>query len=708
MILATIGCAPSWAATIPVGYFSWDVVFPGNAGQFDVVNQTGPNSSAFPDTTFPISTTVIFSSFDLVVHFSNATTQTFGSSYFHLSSDGISFIGSPIPIGGANPSPIDATLTGTLSPLSISLNDGSSSSISPAFSATIPGPGPLTDGNLAIIFATTSEGPAVPEPGSFTLVGLGVAGLTTRKRILSYFRKHLGPSRIPFALSLCLVLGSVANAQVSLNTWTSPDTGVAGVNNVNITGSGFPAGPITPSNVTVTFSTTCGGAPAATANANRITLVLGSSLRVNVNIPASLAQADYFVQVSDSAAGDINFTSMDCSKIHVTRTNITLSACLPTSSIGVLAPTSAGPVTAYVPNGSWGGGSTGVQAVPIEGGGSPVSIATSAAVNSCSSNPATGQSVCTANTTAVYLITGTTLTTTVNSSSNASASFSGGTCFNCGVAINPLNNTAIINMGLSSSPSRSGFQMLNLDNNSFGTPVPATHVVSEDISVDPTRGLILSPGEEGYYNLYDITSSTPVEFENNINGGELDSAGEDCSTGIALSTREGTTQLFLTDLTQATFNAGAHTWTAPGQFQNFPEFNGMGAGTSGIAIAPGSDHLGVVSGEFGTNRIAVIKLPSTSGTGTPSVVDYAVVNLPDIPSRGTFSLGFDPHTITAYTSGNSGKAYGVFANSPPPSHLAVVDLAALLAAPRIGATHNVDTTAVNLLTSGIVRYVATH
>jgi len=250
--------------------------------------------------------------------------------------------------------------------------------------------------------------------------------------------------------------------------------------------------------------------------------------------------------------------------------------------------------------------------------------------------------------------------------------------------------------------------MLNLDNNSFGTPVPATHVVSEDISVDPTRGLILSPGEQGYYNLYDITSSTPVEFENNINGGELDSAGEDCSTGIALSTREGTTQLFLTDLTQATFNAGAHTWTAPGQFQNFPEFNGMGAGTSGIAIAPGSDHLGVVSGEFGTNRIAVIKLPSTSGSGTPSVVDYAVVNLPDIPSRGTFSLGLDPHTITAYTSGNSGKAYGVFANSPPPSHLAVVDLAALLAAPRIGATHNVDTTAVNLLTSGIVRYVATH
>src|SRR3954451_16255452 len=94
MILATIGFAPSWAATIPVGYFSWDVVFPGNAGQFDVVDQTGPNSSAFPDTTFPISTTVIFSSFDLVVHFSNATTQTFGSSYFHLSSDGISFIGS--------------------------------------------------------------------------------------------------------------------------------------------------------------------------------------------------------------------------------------------------------------------------------------------------------------------------------------------------------------------------------------------------------------------------------------------------------------------------------------------------------------------------------------------------------------------------------------------------------------------------------------
>ena len=42
------------------------------------------------------------------------------------------------------------------------------------------------------------------------------------------------------------------------------------------------------------------------------------------------------------------------------------------------------------------------------------------------------------------------------------------------------------------------------------------------------------------------------------------------------------------------------------------------------------------------------------------------------------------------------------------TYLAVVDLAALLAAPRVTGTHLVDTTMVNLVTSGIVRFVSVH
>ncbi len=43
-----------------------------------------------------------------------------------------------------------------------------------------------------------------------------------------------------------------------------------------------------------------------------------------------------------------------------------------------------------------------------------------------------------------------------------------------------------------------------------------------------------------------------------------------------------------------------------------------------------------------------------------------------------FSAGFDPHTITAYTSPNSGKSYAVFADyefgsGSAPTYLGVVD-----------------------------------
>jgi len=503
---------------------------------------------------------------------------------------------------------------------------------------------------------------------------------------------------------LCLILGQSAFA-VHLNTWTIPDNGVAGVNNVNITASGVPAGTLTPADVMITFSTTCGGAALATTSANSVKTILGSTKRVNVSIPGTLAQNTYFVQISDSAGGDANFTSANCSEVNVTHTNPTLSACLPSSSMGVLAPTKPGPVEAYVPNGCWSGScsSTGIQAVPLEGGGSPASIATAHIVNSCSSNSASGETVCTANNTDVYLITGTTLNTTLTSGSNGFASFSGGSCQNCGVAIDALSNKAYINMGFLGS-SGDGVQSLDLNTNTFAPPQALVARVSENISIDPTRALVLSPSESTGYDLLQIDSTTGglTEFRNtSATGilGSLDSAAEDCTTGIGLSTDEFTTSLFITDLTQATFTPGSPgTWTAPGQFVNFPEFSSMGAGTSGISVAPGTSHLGIVAGEFGSNQIGVIQLPSTSGSGTPAFVDYAATFL-----ASTFALGLDPHTLTAYTSPNDGKAYGVLANSPAPSTLAVVDLACVLAAPR-SSGHNVNPT----VAASCIRYVATH
>lgn len=391
------------------------------------------------------------------------------------------------------------------------------------------------------------------------------------------------------------------------------------------------------------------------------------------------------------------------------------NACLPSSSIGVLVQgTNA---AAYVPLGNWGSSTTGIAVVPIETssglgtGAPPTQIATPNVANSCSSNSATGQSVCVANNTDVYLINGTTLASTLTSGATSTQGFSGGECQNCGVVVDSTLNKALITIGLATG-GPGAYQFLDLAGTpTFETPIPAGTNTSEDVSIDPVRNLILSPNEDSIYQLVNIGASPATLFNNNTGSttpATFDSAGEDCTTGIALSTDEGTGNLFIADLTQATFTPGAApspgTWTAPSQLQNFPEFESFDAGTNGIAVAPGT-HLGIVTGEFGGNLEGVIQLPATSGSGTPAVVDWVSFTVPNDPSGAAWSEGDDPHTVTAYVSPNSGKAFGVLGNLSfsattfGPTFLAIVDLQGLLNAPRTG--HVVNTP----LPAGLVTFV---
>jgi hypothetical protein len=423
-----------------------------------------------------------------------------------------------------------------------------------------------------------------------------------------------------------------------------------------------------------------------------------------------------------------------------------IASCTPAGSLSVLL--NAPSVTAYVPNGAWSAGFTGIRVVPIEpAGGTPATISTGYdTINSCSSNTTTGLTVCTANNSHVYLVSGTSLATStpLTTSANGTANFSGGSCQNCGVAINQLTNEAVITMGLAGSPSGSGLQFLNLANNQFTIPpVNAVNQVSEAVLWDPGRNLILSPNEgkfvsegpdgNGVYDLFDTSSmaatpelSNPAYTLLGVGRAVLDSAAEDCSTGVALATNEFTNTLYFADLSQKT-NPTPTTWAAPQQFLFFPEFNFRSAGTSGIAVAPGS-HLAVVTDEFGGNQIGVVKLPMTTVSGTaPGVDDYVAAQLPNTPDEQTWLQGLDPHTVTAYVSPNDNKSYAVMANiqgalcedgslctiSGPPKWVAVVDMAALLAAPR-ASPHNVfqcdlyeGEGCVDLVGSGIVRYIAT-
>ena len=172
-------------------------------------------------------------------------------------------------------------------------------------------------------------------------------------------------------------------------------------------------------------------------------------------------------------------------------------------------------------------------------------------------------------------------------------------------------------------------------------------------------------------------------------GSEFDSAAEDCTTGIALATLEFSDQLFLLDLTRASFDSAHSTWSAPSQYVTIPELrpfvcNDSGAGTAGISIAP-SSHLGAVAGEFGGNDFLAIQLPATaggSGTTPPALVDYVFAQLPATPDGKPWQSGKDPHTLTTYTSPTNGHSYAIFEDDAfqdgTRTYLAVVDLAAML------------------------------
>jgi hypothetical protein len=243
---------------------------------------------------------------------------------------------------------------------------------------------------------------------------------------------------------------------------------------------------------------------------------------------------------------------------------------------------------------------------------------------------------------------------------------------------------------------------MNLQTNTLGTPISSgVGNTAENFVYDPTRGLVLSPTEANNYQLLNTATGKVYNFiPGGIGaGGEFDSAAEDCTTGIAISTVEFTSQIFITDLSQAVF--GATTWSAPFAAPSISEFGGFSAGTCGIAIAPNS-HLGIVTGEFGGNAIGAIQLPATAGSGTPALVDWVADAIPNLPGGGAWANGLDPHTLTAYTSPATNKQYAVLSNGSN-TFMAVIDLQAFLALPRSVEGHQL---AAPLAVGPVVRFIA--
>ena len=247
-------------------------------------------------------------------------------------------------------------------------------------------------------------------------------------------------------------------------------------------------------------------------------------------------------------------------------------------------------------------------------------------------------------------------------------------------------------MGLSSAPSGTGIQLLSLANNTLGTPYPAVISVSKGIQTDPCRSIILSPSEGGVFDVFNTSSTSITEFANAVAAGspQFDSAAQDCTTGIAMATIEGT-------------STALHHGFDPGDvYARFSSRDVDCAGTG--SVFPGVRRLRP-TGQMGsplfpvlTWRLLQVKVAGTSlvlccfhpRPGAASL-PWWITLLPHcqaLPDGHVFEQGTEPHTIAGYASPTNSKAYGLMANgfSIPSTYLAVIDLQALLSAPRTAGT----------------------
>jgi hypothetical protein len=314
----------AFATPIAMGYVSYDVTGL-NVAQFDINNETGPNSSGDP--TFPVTTSVSLSDLSLDVMFASGSDEVYGPSYFTLSADGISWTGTPLSTLSGQPNGLagatSAVLTGIFDTTSLTLYDASTVTIDPTFSVTISDPSGLTDGDFGILYANPSSGGVTPEPASFVLVGTSLLALVSlrRRRLLSLARNAISwrPIGAGSAIGLIALAGAallgvkpISAQTIKLNTWTNPSSGASGSAIVTLTGSGFPTGTVSPSSITLSLGTACMGTAAATESPASVTNILGSEKRLSLLVPASLATGTYYI----SATG--TYSSSDCAEISVT------------------------------------------------------------------------------------------------------------------------------------------------------------------------------------------------------------------------------------------------------------------------------------------------------------------------------------------------------------------------------------------------------
>jgi hypothetical protein len=315
--------------------------------------------------------------------------------------------------------------------------------------------------------------------------------------------------------------------------------------------------------------------------------------------------------------------------------------------------------------------------------------------NATAGNPVTQQVVVVSYTSPdVQIIDGSqdSLVATLTSPVTQSAFFSGGVCMICGVLVDAVSNSAILDTA-------QGFLLLNLATTppSFSTFVSGT-VAGENFGFNPNTRLVLNPtyfqGVPAGLQAFSLTSGPVFTYTTSV-GGFPDATAVDIKTGIAVVPDEFTGNQYLINLAQASFDSS----TAPPSFSApstvFPvTFTACGFELHDWSMmsAESSTHVLFLATEF-ADCAAVESLPASVVAGappTPAVFRWGHMPSPDAVF---WNNGFDPHGIAVFTSVVDGKAYGFLVRFDQ-AWVARIDLAGLENAPLVlgGLPNQVDIT----------------